>query len=349
MEPKNPIEILEEGRHTTCYHIEWVIACIRHYVSHFCVKAVQHSFFETASLLIILANCVTLAMDDPTTDVRKDWQVYVDYTFQGLYSLELLIKVFAMGFLFNQGAYLRDLWNVLDFAIVLFGYLEYLNISNGGFDLKSLRIFRVLRPLRTITTIEGLKTLVTALINSLPMLFDSVVVLLFFLSIFSIASLQLWHGVLTKRCMNTSTNEFDTAMVCGSQECPDGYACADYGQNPNYGVTSFDNFFSALFVVFTVVTQEGWTDVQLSLMRAYGYTSSIFFGMLILIGSYFLFNFTLAVIKSRVSKLYEENRKTKSTAIAPTAQARSRPFAFSSAAKKGASPSSMKKSKTIVQ
>jgi hypothetical protein len=30
----------------------------------------------------------------------------------------MIIKIVALGFLFNKGAYLRDPWNVLDFIIV---------------------------------------------------------------------------------------------------------------------------------------------------------------------------------------------------------------------------------------
>ena len=50
-----------------------------------------------------------------------------------------------------------------------------------------LRSFRVIRPLRTISSIQGLRVIVSALINAMPLLRDSILVLLFFFLIFAIA------------------------------------------------------------------------------------------------------------------------------------------------------------------
>ena len=64
----------------------------------------------------------------------------------------MFIKIFALGFIFNEGAYLRDYWNILDFTIIVTGYLPYL-FGNSGVNLSSLRSLRILRPLRTISSI----------------------------------------------------------------------------------------------------------------------------------------------------------------------------------------------------
>ncbi len=311
IEYKNPIELLDSESPTFCFSLKYIAVAVRYYVCSICAKVIQHPLFDNITLLIILANCVTLAMDDPTTDVQETWQVNSDYTFQALYTAELMLKVMAMGFLFNEGAYLRDPWNVLDFIIVVFGYLGYLNVKSGGFDLKTLRIFRVLRPLRTVTNIEGLRILMSALADSVLPLLDSLVVLVFALAIFAIAGLQVWHGQLKYRCLNISTGDLRTDLVCGSAACPNGYTCVNYGLNPNYGVTNFDNFYNSMMLVFVVITLEGWTDIQIMMIKAFGYTAPIYFNLLMLIGAYFLFNFTLAVIKTRVSDTYEENRRKK--------------------------------------
>jgi hypothetical protein len=47
-----------------------------------------------------------------------------DEVFQILYTIEMVIKVLSMGFLFNSGAYLRDPWNILDFVIIASGYMS---------------------------------------------------------------------------------------------------------------------------------------------------------------------------------------------------------------------------------
>lgn len=43
--------------------------------------------------------------------------------FLALYSVEMVLKILGLGFVFNKGAYLRDPWNILDFIIVMSAYL----------------------------------------------------------------------------------------------------------------------------------------------------------------------------------------------------------------------------------
>lgn len=47
----------------------------------------------------------------------------MDTVFLVLYSIEMVLKILGLGFVFNKDAYLRDAWNVLDFTIVMTGYL----------------------------------------------------------------------------------------------------------------------------------------------------------------------------------------------------------------------------------
>lgn len=309
IEPMTPVELLEREERNCCYYFKYPVVCIRYNLSYYCSKIINHSLFDPFIIIVIIANCVVLATDDPTTEVQEKWQEVADYIFQGIYTAELVLKVVAMGFIFNEGAYMRDLWNIFDLIIVAFGYFQYMDMGGGGFDLRPLRVFRVLRPLRTVTSIEGLRILMAALAGAIPMLLNAVIILIFFFTIFAIAGLQMWYGILKKRCMETATGIFLEDEICGSRTCPDGYTCEDFGESPNYDVTKFDNFFSAMLVVFTAVTQEGWTTVQGHLIYAFGYASPIYFNILIYTGSYFFFNFTLAVINSKVSSLYDENRK----------------------------------------
>ncbi len=47
----------------------------------------------------------------------------IDRIFLALYTIEMVLKILGMGFLFNENAYLRDSWNILDFVVVAVGYL----------------------------------------------------------------------------------------------------------------------------------------------------------------------------------------------------------------------------------
>ena len=80
-----------------------------------------------------------------------------------LFTVEMVLKILGMGFLFNKGAYLRDYFNMLDFFIIMSAYLSMMQStesSEGGLSLSSLRAFRVLRPLRAVNNIPGLRLIV---------------------------------------------------------------------------------------------------------------------------------------------------------------------------------------------
>lgn len=135
----------------------------------------------------------------------------------------MVLKILALGFLFNQGAYLRDAWNLLDFIIIASGYLGMI-LAGGGVNLSVLRSFRVIRPLRTISSIEGLRVIVQALLNSMTLLRDTILVLLFFFLIFAIAGVQLFSGLLKNRCFNVETGRvLDDTLCGGSTSCDPGY------------------------------------------------------------------------------------------------------------------------------
>eukprot|EP00357_Protocruzia_adherens_P012067 CAMPEP_0114999704 /NCGR_PEP_ID=MMETSP0216-20121206/16309_1 /TAXON_ID=223996 /ORGANISM="Protocruzia adherens, Strain Boccale" /LENGTH=455 /DNA_ID=CAMNT_0002364639 /DNA_START=124 /DNA_END=1488 /DNA_ORIENTATION=- len=212
-------------------------------ISLTCDRIIRHRYFEAITLFVIIANSIVLAIEDPTVSERTEFEQVADIVFLVLYTLEFLIKVFGMGFIIPKGAYLRDSWNILDFTIVVSAYIELIFQSSSGVNLQAFRAFRVLRPLRTISGIEGLKTLFTALLSAIPLLRDTIMVLLFFFLIFAIAGVQLFMGILTKRCINIETGSYVYPdEPCGGKNmCGEGEVCAKTLENPNYGVTNFDN------------------------------------------------------------------------------------------------------------
>ena len=133
----------------------------------------------------------------------------------------MFVKISGLGFVWAKGSYLRDYWNILDFVIVISGYVTlYLEGMaqgaasghkkefgedtgfGGGADLTGLRVFRVLRPLKTIQNIRGLKVLMTAVLSAIPLLKDTVIILIFFFMLYSIMGTQLLTGELKKRCFS---------------------------------------------------------------------------------------------------------------------------------------------------
>jgi hypothetical protein len=184
--------------------------------------------------MVITANSISLAIEDPTSNTPAPYQTFMDNTFLSLYTCEMALKIIGLGFIFNRDSYLRDAWNILDFTIVVTAYLP-LVINSGGVNLSGLRAFRVLRPLKSISSIDGLKVIVSALLSSLPLLRDTIIVLLFFFLIFAIAGLQLFTGYFKFRCVNIETGvaAADDGF-CGYTDCPPGYFCGKQNENPGY-------------------------------------------------------------------------------------------------------------------
>lgn len=121
----------------------------------------------------------------------------------------------AYGFIFNEKAYLRDLWNILDFVIVVTSLLPiFISID---FSVNSLRAIRVLRPLKTITKIKALKMIVSTLFYSFSLVMDSLYILCFVMLVFSIAGTQLFSGVLKNRCMELSTGSLSDILCINGE------------------------------------------------------------------------------------------------------------------------------------
>ena len=179
--------ILTKKDRWPCLGLRKLILATRIKFVMFIKAIISHQIFDAISLCVIIANSATMVFEDPTTDSQHPVIEFLDDVFLGLYTLEAILKIIGLGFVFGKGTYLRDPWNILDFFIVISAYLAILKISGGFVDISVLRSFRVLRPLRTVSGIEGLRVIVSALLNSLPLLRDTLLILQFFFLIFAIA------------------------------------------------------------------------------------------------------------------------------------------------------------------
>jgi voltage-dependent calcium channel L type alpha-1D len=124
-----------------------------------------------------------------------------------IFTAEMVVKVIALGFLFGEGAYLRNSWNVLDFIVVVISLIG--TFSNGNAQLtalRSLRALRGLRPLRVINRAPGLKIVVNAMFASVPDVMNVVAFCMLFFLIFSIFGVNYFKGQL-RSCQGTVFDE----------------------------------------------------------------------------------------------------------------------------------------------
>lgn len=103
-----------------------------------------------------------------------------------VFTLEMIVKLVAMGLILDKNCYLRDQWNWLDFVVVVGSILAYLpNIDN----VSVLRTFRLFKPLRSLKTLPSMKELVVTLLESVRQLTNIFLLLEFALLLFAILGL----------------------------------------------------------------------------------------------------------------------------------------------------------------
>lgn len=287
-------------------------------ISYLCQLIIKSKAFEAVSLTVIIFNTVMM-MVDPNSD--SSVSNTFDEMFLILYTVEMGLKIFALGFWFPDGAYLKDYWNILDFVIISTGYIPYV-INSSSINLSALRSLRVLRPLRSISKIKALKTILVTLFTAMPLIMSSVMVNMFFLLIFAIAGLQLFSGLLKKRCINPFTgfvmpqdlsqpDPLIQGVMCGYVDCPGAYVCGRMIANPNQDIISFDTIFYSFLMIFQSITLEGWSTIMYYVVRAFSIYTIIFFIVLVWIGAYFLVNLTLAVISLKFKEAESRNKENK--------------------------------------
>ncbi|KAM4548311.1 LOW QUALITY PROTEIN: voltage-dependent R-type calcium channel subunit alpha-1E [Odontesthes bonariensis] len=231
-----------------------------------CHYVVNLRYFEMSILLVIAASSIALAAEDPVA-TSSDWNKvlrYFDYVFTGVFTFEMIIKMIDQGLILHDGSYFRDLWNILDFIVVVGALVAFALTSvtnNKGRDIKtikSLRVLRVLRPLKTIKRLPKLKAVFDCVVTSLKNVFNILIVYKLFMFIFAVIAVQLFKGKFFY-CTDSSK---DTQKDC------QGYYI-DYGKDKKEVKKRdwkrhefhYDNVIWALLTLFTVSTGEGWPQV----------------------------------------------------------------------------------------
>ncbi|XP_060546106.1 voltage-dependent R-type calcium channel subunit alpha-1E isoform X5 [Pantherophis guttatus] len=228
-----------------------------------CHYVVNLRYFEMCILLVIAASSIALAAEDPvlTNSERNKVLRYFDYVFTGVFTFEMVIKMIDQGLILQDGSYFRDLWNILDFIVVVGALMAFALASNKGRDIKtikSLRVLRVLRPLKTIKRLPKLKAVFDCVVTSLKNVFNILIVYKLFMFIFAVIAVQLFKGKFFY-CTDSSK---DTEKDCignyiDHEKNTMEVKCREWKRHEFH----YDNIIWALLTLFTVSTGEGWPQV----------------------------------------------------------------------------------------
>ncbi|XP_014729233.1 PREDICTED: sodium channel protein type 5 subunit alpha-like isoform X5 [Sturnus vulgaris] len=272
-----------------------------------CYRIVEHNWFETFIIFMILLSSGALAFEDIYLEDRKNIKTmleYADKVFTYIFVLEMLLKWVAYGF----KKYFTNAWCWLDFLIVDVSLISLVANTLGYSEMgpiKSLRTLRALRPLRALSRFEGMRVVVNALVGAIPSIMNVLLVCLIFWLIFSIMGVNLFAGKFGK-CINKTEGDMplDSKIINNMSDC------ILYNVSGNFYWTkvkvNFDNVGAGYLALLQVATFKGWMDIMYAAVDSreceeqpewecnlYMY---LYFVIFIIFGSFFTLNLFIGVI-----------------------------------------------------
>ncbi|KAK2888922.1 hypothetical protein Q8A67_014297 [Cirrhinus molitorella] len=272
-----------------------------------CFIIVEHNWFESFIIFMILLSSGALAFEDIYIEQRKTIKTvleYADKVFTYVFILEMLLKWVAYGFV----KYFTNAWCWLDFLIVDVSLVSLVANALGYSELtaiKSLRTLRALRPLRALSRFEGMRVVVNALLGAIPSIMNVLLVCLIFWLIFSIMGVNLFAGKYY-HCINITNDEMiPISVVNNKSDCEALIANNDSARWKNVKI-NFDNVGAGYLALLQVATFKGWMDIMYAavdsrdLEQQPEYESNLYmylyFVIFIIFGSFFTLNLFIGVI-----------------------------------------------------
>ncbi|XP_077426532.1 voltage-dependent T-type calcium channel subunit alpha-1H-like isoform X3 [Vanacampus margaritifer] len=225
---------------------------------------VASRYFNRGIMIAILINTLSMGIEyheqpQELTDILE----ISNMVFTSLFSLEMLLKVLALG-LFG---YIKNPYNGFDSTIVIISVWEIVGEAEGG--LSVLRTFRLLRVLKLVRFLPALRRQLVVLMKTMDNVATFCMLLMLFIFIFSILGMHL-------------------------------FGCK-FGLQQDSGDTlpdrkNFDSLLWATVTVFQILTQEDWNAVLYNGMASTTPLAALYFVALMTFGNYVLFNLLVAIL-----------------------------------------------------
>ncbi|KAG0222605.1 calcium channel protein, partial [Mortierella sp. GBA43] len=276
-----------------------------------------NSFIAMAILGSVIVAMVTtpvwrFRLDQDDSAYRQSVIAVTDYVFTAIFVGEFILRIIADGFILTPDAYLRSLWNQVDF-IVLLAMCARVIWRLMGWSRTSLffRSLRALRAIRLITLSTYIKdTFHAVLIAGFPQLLDATMLCMALLVPFAIYGMRLFSGEFFK-----CNDEGESIM--GLNDCMGTFQHKDFNITiPRYWANppdySFNNFWASFLLLLEIVSQDGWVDVMETARNSAGVGmqprqdasryNGIFFVVFNMAGGYFVTSLFVAIVIETYSR-----------------------------------------------
>uniref|UniRef100_A0A3P8T729 Sodium channel protein n=1 Tax=Amphiprion percula TaxID=161767 RepID=A0A3P8T729_AMPPE len=198
---------------------------------------VTQQVFDISIMILICLNMVTMMVE--TDDQSEETEVvlyWVNFFFIVIFTGEFLLKLFAL-----RHYYFTNGWNIFDVVVVILSIvgmfladlIEKYFVSPTLFRV--IRLARIGRILRLIKGAKGIRTLLFALMMSLPALFNIGLLLFLVMFIFSIFGMSNF-----------------------------GYVKHGAGIDDMY---NFETFGNSMIILFMITTSAGWDGLLLPILN----------------------------------------------------------------------------------
>ncbi len=210
-------------------------------------RFVEARAFQAVVLALIIVNAVILGAEtfDGADTTAGSFLHVADRIIVYAFLVEIGTRIIAY-----RGAYFKNGWNIFDFLIVA------VSIIAATSGLAALRAFRVLRVLRVITVIPRMRTVVSALLDSIPGIASVGVVLALIVYVFAVIGANLYGD-----------------------------------DHPEL----FGDVFQAMYTLFQVMTLEGWPDIAGTVAQTHE-RSWVFFLTFVMIATFTMLNLFVAIV-----------------------------------------------------
>jgi voltage-gated sodium channel len=230
--------------------------------------------FQALVVALILLNALTLGLE--TSDALMErWGpllLGIDDLLLGCFTVELALRAYAF-----RGRFLRDPWGVFDLLIIGIAWVPATDA------LSVLRALRVLRVLRLVSVVPSLRTVVEAMLRSLPGMGSIVLLMMLIFYVFGVMGAKLF-----------------------GEDMPD----------------KFGTLGESLFTLFQLMTLDDWAAIVKPEMEANGWTLAFFLSFTLL-ATFVVLNLFIGVIVDSIQSMRERHASADAAAaLAATDAAR---------------------------
>ncbi|PAA90619.1 hypothetical protein BOX15_Mlig005290g1 [Macrostomum lignano] len=177
------------------------------------ISIVTSLHFQAFIVSVIILDFLALVFaysDDPIIDIGTD-------LFFAVYCSELIIKIIAYGFMFDEHSFLRSGHSVIEVIVISSNVLPMFIPITSMF--RQLRVIRVIRLFRLIGTLQFTRKIMRAVVSSIKDLVPVFGLFMALVGFFSLCSLVFYRRSLLGKCVNINyTAIFDGAGDAASYD-----------------------------------------------------------------------------------------------------------------------------------